>query len=67
MLQDVGNASKLPIQGTFYAHRTLSHDMRVNHRGLHIGVSQQFLHGADVVPSLEQMRGKAMTTTSSEI
>ena len=54
------NASSLSIQGTFYAHRTLSQDMRVNHGGFHIGVSQQFLHGADVVAGLEQMRRKAM-------
>src|SRR5229473_3427356 len=56
-----GNGSKLPVQGTFYAHRTLSYDMRINHGGLHIGVSQQFLHRADVVAGLEHMRRKAMT------
>jgi hypothetical protein len=55
MLQEPGNTSKLPVQGTFDAHRTLSHDMSVNHGGLHIGVSEQFLHRADVVAGLEQI------------
>ena len=57
-LQDVGNPSKLPVQGTFYAHRTLSHHMSVNHGGLHIGVSQQSLLSQFALPpkSIEQLR-----------
>jgi hypothetical protein len=34
--------------------------MRVNHRCLHIFVTQQFLHGPDIVPLREQMRRKAV-------
>jgi hypothetical protein len=34
--------------------------VRVNHRGLHILVPQQFLHGADVITILKQVRGKAV-------
>jgi hypothetical protein len=39
--------------------------MSVNHGGLHVGVSEQFLHGADVVAGHEQMRCKAMAIIPS--
>jgi hypothetical protein len=35
-------------------------DMGVDHGGFHILMPQQFLHSADVVAILEQVRGKAM-------
>jgi hypothetical protein len=42
--------------------------MRVNHRRLHIFVTQQFLHSPDIVALLEQMRrktvAKGMTTAA---
>jgi hypothetical protein len=34
--------------------------MRVDHRRLHVGVPQQRLHGADVLPRLQQVRGKTV-------
>ena len=34
--------------------------VRIDLRGLHVRVSQQFLYGADVVAALEQVRGKRM-------
>jgi methionyl-tRNA synthetase len=34
--------------------------MGVDHGGAHIGMAQQFLHGADVVARLQQMRGERM-------
>src|SRR5688572_254281 len=34
--------------------------MRVNHLGFHIGMTEQFLHRADVVAAVEQMRCKAV-------
>jgi len=53
-------APPLPVQRTFYAHRPLAHYMSVNHGSREIGVTQQFLHGANVGAGLEQMRGKAV-------
>src|SRR5579859_799213 len=51
---------RLPVQGTFHAHRTLSQDVGVNHRRTHIGMAKQFLHRADVIARLQQVRCKAM-------
>src|ERR1700738_3277406 len=50
----------LPVQGTFYAHRAFSGDMRVNHGTAYIGMAQQFLYRADVAAGRHQMRRKAM-------
>ena len=61
MLQELRNTSNLPVQGTFYTHRALSHDMSVEHRRSHIGVTEQFLDGANIGARLEQVGGKAMT------
>jgi magnesium chelatase family protein len=47
--------SPLPVQRTFDAHCPFPHYMRVKHRGAHIGVAQQFLHGTNVAALLEQM------------
>jgi len=33
--------------------------MRVNHRGRHVGMAQQFLHRADIGTGLQKMRGKS--------
>ena len=35
-------------------------DMRVNHRGLDAGVSEQFLNGSDVIAVFEQVRGEGV-------
>src|ERR1700730_12829861 len=51
---------RYPVQRTFYAHRPLAHYMSVNHGSREIGVTQQFLHGANVGAGLKQMRGKAV-------
>ena len=37
--------------------------MRVNHRGGNIGMTQQFLDGPDVSPSLQEVRRKAVPET----
>lgn len=34
--------------------------MGVDHRGRHVGVAEQFLHGADVVAAFEQVSGERM-------
>jgi len=36
-------------------------NMGVYHRGAHVGVPEQFLNRADVVPIFQKMRGEAMT------
>ena len=33
-------------------------DVGVDHGGFHIGVTQEFLHGADVITVFEKVRGK---------
>jgi hypothetical protein len=40
-----------------HAKRTIQH-MRVHHRRPHIRMPEQFLHGSNVVPRLQQVRGK---------
>jgi hypothetical protein len=37
----------------------------VDHGGLHFGVAEQRLHGADVLPRLQQMRGEAVAVMPS--
>lgn len=37
-----------------------SNNVRVNHRRAHVPVPEQFLHRADVVPVLKQVRRKRM-------
>ena len=44
------------IERTGHAARTLVHDVRVDHRRGHIRMAKQFLHCANVVACLEQMR-----------
>ena len=34
--------------------------MRIDHSRLHVFVAQQLLHGANIVPTLEEMRGEAV-------
>ena len=48
------------IQRTTHAQSRLLHHMSVNLRRLHITMSQQALHRADVYPSLQQMCCKTM-------
>jgi len=49
------------IQRTFNTQSRLLHDMRVNLGGADILVSEQFLHGTNVITRLQLVRGKAMT------
>lgn len=42
--------------------RSVQH-MRVNHRGANVFVAQEFLHRANVVTTLKQVRGKRVTQT----
>lgn len=46
------------IQRTAHPARATIEDMGINHRGLQILVAQQFLHGANVVTTLKQVRRK---------
>ena len=48
------------IQPTRYTFATLIQHLGVNHRRRHIFVAKQFLHGANVIAALQQMRGKRM-------
>ena len=41
------------VQGTWHALATLLHDVRVDHRGGHIGVAEQVLNGPDIRPPLQ--------------
>src|SRR5450631_3707395 len=50
---------KSPIQRTHHAPAALVQHMRVDHRRGNIGMAEQLLHGADVVTTLQQMRGKS--------
>ena len=54
------------IQRTGHPVATLVQHVRVDHRRAHIAVAQQFLHRANVVASLQQMRGEGMATMSLE-
>ncbi len=46
---------KLPVQRTLYGIGASAHDVRVDLRGLHVAVADEFLHGADVVAALERV------------
>jgi len=48
------------IDRTAYSTATHLEHMRIDHRGGHIRMAEQVLHGADVVPRLQQVRGKAV-------
>ena len=47
------------IQRAGHALAALLEHMRVNHRGGHIGVAQEFLDGSDVRAPLQEMRREA--------
>ena len=49
------------VHRAHHPHWPLVEHMRVDHGGLHFGVAEQRLHGADVLPRLQQMRGEAET------
>ena len=42
------------------AGRTAIQHMRVDHCRIHVAMAEQFLNRADVLPALEQVRGKRM-------
>jgi len=48
------------IDGAHHAQRLFVQHMGIDHRRLHIGVSQQLLHGSDVLPCLQQVRRKTL-------
>lgn len=48
------------IQRAFYPSAAPVQHMGVDHRGGHIGVAEQFLHGADVVAAFEQVGGEGV-------
>ena len=56
------------VQRTSYTLAALIQDVRINHRRTHILMSQQFLHGADIIAIFQKVRGKAvperMTTST---
>jgi len=47
------------IDRTDHAHRALVKHVRVDHGGLHVGVAEEFLHGADVLAGFQQMSGES--------
>jgi hypothetical protein len=67
-IRQVAGATPL-VQWAAHSQPAPIQDMRVNHRRLHIFVTQQFLHGPNIVALLEQMQqmrrktvAKGMTT-----
>src|SRR5450432_3988469 len=55
-----GRAPIHPVKRAAHAVRPLSHHVRVDHRGLEVGMAQQLLHRADVVAILKQVGREAM-------
>jgi len=56
-----GRRSTSSVQRTQHRIRALAHHVRVDLRGLDVLAAEQFLHRADVVAALEQVRGEAVT------
>ena len=54
------NPSPSPIQRTSHAQTGTVHHMGINLRRQHTLVTEQILHGADIITILQQMRGKGM-------
>jgi hypothetical protein len=48
------------IEGAAHGQATPVEDMGIDHSRFHVLVSQQLLHGADVIAGLEQMSGEGM-------
>jgi len=49
-----------PVGWASYAKATPVQDVRINHRRAYIGMPQQLLHRADVIPGLQQVCGERM-------
>jgi hypothetical protein len=54
------SASVHAVQGTFDAQGPSARDVSVEHGVAHVGMAQQFLHGADVVSRGQEVRGETM-------
>ena len=54
-------ASSLAIQRTLHPDTRLVQHVGINHRRAHILVPQEFLHGPNVIPGLQQVRRKRVT------
>ena len=54
LLPTAGSAG-LPIQRAGYTQGVFAGHMGVNHRGLHTGMTQQFLDGANITAGLQQV------------
>src|ERR1035437_446062 len=52
--------SSQSVKRTFDRYPGFVEHMRVDHGGGHVGVPQQFLHGTDLMPRRQQMRGEGM-------
>lgn len=50
-----------PSRGADDTAARLSHQVSVDHRGLHVLVPQQLLNRADVVPRLQEVRGERVS------
>ena len=48
------------VERTAHATAAAIEDVRVDHRRLHVGVTEQFLHRADVVARLQEVRCKGV-------
>ena len=51
---------ELGVEGAFDGKPAAVEDMGVDHRCLNILVTEEFLHGADIITILEEMSGKGM-------
>ena len=49
------------VQGTQHTRRANRTDMRVDHRGTDVGMTEQLLYRADVFAVFEQVGGKAVS------
>ena len=50
-----------PVGRAPHPERPPVEDVGIDHRGTNIGVAQQFLHGPDIVPVLQEMGGEGVT------
>src|SRR5687768_8920028 len=57
----VGGELRKPVGRALHAPGTAIEDVRVEHRRAHVSVSEELLHGADVVAVLEEVGRKGVT------
>jgi hypothetical protein len=60
------SSSLLLIQWTAHGQAATIQDMAIDHRRLHILVAKQFLHGSNIVATLQQVGGYPLGETVTE-